>query len=105
MTASTRLANPSPMLTWRPSTSPTTTFAQPGITPYAHEQPRLQTRSLRAQGGNLFFDGPYPESFGQPVGRMAEEYYNALLKRESPPEPDGPAAGQCGGAATGVLAD
>ena len=37
--------------------------------------------------------------------RLAEEYYAALSKLAALPTPEGPAAGACGGAATGELMD
>jgi predicted metal-dependent peptidase len=47
----------------------------------------------------------YPSSFGAPDDRLAEEYYRRLLEHVAPISAAGPAAGACGGAATGEMMD
>lgn len=56
----------------------------------------IRTEDVALPDGTIF-----PWSFGQPPGKLAEEYYAALLGSRSEAEASGPAAGQCGGAATG----
>jgi predicted metal-dependent peptidase len=60
---------------------------------------------LKAEGVSLPGEPVYPRSFGQPAGKLAEEYYAVLQRHQLPPAPDGPAAGACRGAATGELLD
>jgi hypothetical protein len=60
---------------------------------------------LRAEDVTLPEGAGYPWSFELPRDRLAEEYYIALLEREAPPTPRGPAAGACGGSVTGELMD
>lgn len=56
---------------------------------------------IRREGFDLPDGAIYPWSFGLGGGGLAESYYAALLELPDPPPATGPAAGRCGGAATG----
>src|SRR5215210_7287908 len=58
MTRPTRPANPSPTPTWPPSTSPATTSARPGTTPFVHDRPPFPTQTSTPRVGKLFSDAP-----------------------------------------------